>query len=98
MHRRLWLNDPDCVMLRRTSTDLTPAAARGWALTVGVSGGLLVLSDDLSLLDGEARAIFDEADAIGRASDAAARACRAPRCPDLLDHDPPTRLAGAGSF
>jgi len=96
MHRRLWLNDPDCVMLRQAHTALDATAARGWALTVGVSGGLLLLSDDLALLDDAARAIFDEADAIGRASDAAARADRTPRCPDLLEHDPPTRLAGAG--
>jgi hypothetical protein len=31
MHRRLWLNDPDCIMLRTAGTGLTPQEARTWA-------------------------------------------------------------------
>ena len=37
LHRRFWLNDPDCLMLRTTETELTPEQARTWALAVGVS-------------------------------------------------------------
>ena len=51
MHRRLWMNDPDCVMLRTTHTELRPEAARTWARAVGLSGGLALVSDDLALLD-----------------------------------------------
>ena len=48
MHRRLWLNDPDCLMLRSEHTDLGPEAAATWATAVGVSGGMALVSDDLS--------------------------------------------------
>ena len=95
MHRRLWLNDPDCVMLRTEHTQLDAEQVRAWALAVGVSGGMALVSDDLALLGPDARALLDEVVTLGRESDAeAARADGAPpRCHDLLDTDPPTRLA-----
>jgi alpha-galactosidase len=92
MHRRLWLNDPDCVMLRTKVTRLSPAAARAWALAVGASGGMALVSDDLSLLDADARRLLDEVLAIGREVDAAAIEGAAPACPDLLDSTTPARL------
>ena len=54
MHRRLWSNDPDCVMLRTDDTQLDAAAApqrgrRPWRC----SGGLALVSDDLALLGAE---------------------------------------------
>ena len=72
MHRRLWLNDPDCLMLRSAETDLGVDAARTWTRAVALSGGMALVSDDLSLLDGEARRLLDEAVEVGRRSDAAA--------------------------
>ncbi len=60
MHRRLWSNDPDCVMLRRDGTQLTEAAATAWGDTVGCSGGLVLVSDDLALLGPDARRRLDE--------------------------------------
>ncbi|MGY6500721.1 MAG: glycoside hydrolase family 36 protein [Acidimicrobiales bacterium] len=72
MHRRLWLNDPDCVMLRTTETRLTPDQVRTWAMAVGDSGGMVLVSDDLALLDADARALLDEVVARGRAADAEA--------------------------
>ena len=93
MHRRLWLNDPDCVMLRRTDTDLTRAEAERWARTVGASGGLVVVSDDLSLLDTRDRALLDEVLTAGRASDTVARGGRTPRAAGLLDPEGPTGLS-----
>jgi len=95
-HRRLWLNDPDCLMLRHTETELTEAQVRAWALAVGVSGGMAVVSDDLSLLDGAAADLLTEVLALGRAADDAARHGDAPRCEDLLTGAVPTRLAAAG--
>ena len=97
MHRRLWLNDPDCIMLRTTSTELSPVAATTWAHCVGVSGGLVMVSDDLALLDAGARRLFDEVVALGRSSDAEAVAGTPPRVPDLMDHAVPTVLAGGGA-
>jgi alpha-galactosidase len=71
MHRRFWLNDPDCLMLRTQKTRLTEAQVREWARTVAESGGMVFVSDDLALLDQEARALLDEVLATGRAADAA---------------------------
>ena len=99
MHRRLWLNDPDCLMLRTEDTGLTPAAARTWAHAVGVSGGMALVSDDLALLGADARALLDEVIGLGRAADADARRGGGARCPDLLEHPTPGRLeSAAGSL
>jgi alpha-galactosidase len=96
MHRRLWLNDPDCVMLRTVDTALSPAAARGWAQAVGVSGGMALVSDDLALLDAGARRLLDEVVALGRASDEAARAGDPVAVPDLMDAAAPRVMEAAG--
>jgi len=96
MHRRLWLNDPDCVMLRASHTDLDPAAARTWAHAVGLSGGMVLVSDDLGLVGREQRALFDEVVALGRASDAEAATGRPARCPDVMEVRPPTVLEAVG--
>ena len=92
LHRRLWVNDPDCVMLRTERTDLEPEQLRAWALAVGASGGMALVSDDLSLLGPDAHELLEEVIALGRQVDALPHP---PRCPDLLDADPPTRLVVA---
>jgi alpha-galactosidase len=94
LHRRFWLNDPDCLMLRAEHTELDEASARAWALAVAASGGMAIVSDDLALLGPDARALLDEVVALGREVDDHATSSRAPRCPDLLDTDTPTRLRG----
>jgi len=96
MHRKLWMNDPDCIMLRTTSTDLEPDAAATWAQCVALSGGLVMVSDDLGVLGPEARARLDEVVALGRTSDAAAQRGHPPTSPDLLVHTVPTTLTTAG--
>jgi alpha-galactosidase len=96
MHRRLWLNDPDCLMLRTTDTALSPEAARTWAHTVGLSGGMALVSDDLALLGPPERALLDEATALGRRSDAAAIAGRPGRSDDLMTRAVPGHVAAAG--
>ena len=98
LHRRLWLNDPDCLMLRTEKTRLDHEQVRAWALAVAMSGGMALVSDDLSLLDRSARALLDDVLALGRAADSAASVPGGtpPRCGDLLDADPPSRLTAAG--
>lgn len=96
MHRRLWANDPDCVMLRRDGTQLSEAAAKSWGETVGCSGGLVLVSDDLARLDAEARHELDAIVELGRAADAGARSGLPPRCVDLLDPAGPSGIAGTG--
>jgi alpha-galactosidase len=96
MHRRLWLNDPDCLMLRTAETSMTQEAVGTWAHAVAVSGGMALVSDDLALLDRGARSLLEEVVAIGRETDDEARTGPAPQCPDLMEHPVPARLRSAG--
>lgn len=99
MHRRLWLNDPDCIMLRSEQTDLGYNAAQTWARAVGLSGGMAIVSDDLSLLDSSARALLDEALVLGRRADDAARDGKVAHVPDILQGSAPSSLVStAGSL
>ncbi|WP_322795043.1 glycoside hydrolase family 36 protein [Tepidiforma sp.] len=50
MHRRWWVNDPDCLIVRDNNTDLTEAEVRFLATSVALSGGMVVASDDLPAL------------------------------------------------
>jgi len=49
-HRRLWLNDPDNLILRRHDSDLTDEEVRAQLTLVGLSGGLVLAGDDLTRL------------------------------------------------
>jgi alpha-galactosidase len=53
MHRRLWLNDPDCLMVRAAETRLTPAEVQTLASAVALTDGMFVLSDRLEALPAE---------------------------------------------
>lgn len=52
MHGRLWVNDPDCLIVR-------PGIARrkAWAAHVAAAGGLVLVGDPLEALDGEGLAL-----------------------------------------
>ena len=95
MHRRLWVNDPDCVMLRMSDTQLSEDAARMWAQTVGCSGGLVLLSDDLARLDRASRTQLEQVIELARVADADARTGRTPRAEGLLDPAGPHGLTSA---
>jgi alpha-galactosidase len=58
MHRRLWLNDPDCLMLRASATRLSLEERFSLASAIAVSGGMLLLSDDMNLLDHGSERLF----------------------------------------
>jgi hypothetical protein len=58
MHRRLWLNDPDCLMLRARETKLTRDERLALAAVISGSGGMLLISDDMALLGAEESRIF----------------------------------------
>jgi len=73
MHRRLWLNDPDCLMLRAKETRLSNDEREALAWTIAASGGMLLISDDMSLLDAESARLFREVARLGSEVDAAAR-------------------------
>jgi len=71
MHRRLWLNDPDCVMLRAKETRLSADERHALAWTVAASAGMLLISDDMRLLSEEDATLFQAATRIGAEVDAA---------------------------
>jgi len=48
MHRRWFLNDPDCLLLRPTATELTSAERITLATSILGTGAYLIVSDDLS--------------------------------------------------
>jgi len=49
LHQRWWINDPDCLLVR-TDSDLTLAEVQSLATAIALTGGPLLLSDDLSKL------------------------------------------------
>jgi alpha-galactosidase len=71
MHRRLWLNDPDCVMLRAKETRLSADERHALAWTVAASGGMLLISDDMRLLSEEDATLFRAIARIGAEVDTA---------------------------
>lgn len=50
MHRRLWQNDPDCLLIRDTETKLNADERQSLTNAIAVSGGMVLLSDRLSRL------------------------------------------------
>jgi alpha-galactosidase len=55
MHHRLWLSDPDCLLLHGPDTALTPDEVQTLATVVAMSGGMTLDSDDLTRLPPERR-------------------------------------------
>jgi alpha-galactosidase len=53
LHRRWWLNDPDCLLVRDHDTHLTEAEVRSLATVIALSGGMFLVSDDMSRLGPE---------------------------------------------
>lgn len=53
LHRRWWLNDPDCLLVRDRDTRLTEAEVQTLASVIGLSGGMFLVSDDMSQLNPE---------------------------------------------
>ncbi len=58
MHGRWWRNDPDALMVRSEHTELTQDEIRLQTTLIGLSGGLLMLSDPIAQLPPERRAMF----------------------------------------
>jgi alpha-galactosidase len=81
MHRRLWLNDPDCLMVRADETALTVDEVQTLAAVIGLTDGMLVLSDRIDALPEERRALVEKTYRLlgGTAS-----------VSDLFASDPPT--------
>jgi alpha-galactosidase len=53
MHNYWWINDPDCLMIRRTDTKLNLEEIRLQLTVFGISGGQILISDDMTQLTEE---------------------------------------------
>jgi alpha-galactosidase len=58
LHQRLWLNDPDCALVRGRSTRLSATEVETLAAAIAASGGLVVDSDDLGCVAPERLALL----------------------------------------
>jgi alpha-galactosidase len=47
LHRRFWWNDPDCLVIRDDDSRLDDAEVQSEITLIGLSGGMLISSDDL---------------------------------------------------
>jgi alpha-galactosidase len=61
MHRKLWLNDPDCLLLRSREIELGPNERVLYALACGALDGMIIDSDKLALLGDDERGLFRRA-------------------------------------
>jgi alpha-galactosidase len=57
-HRRLWVNDPDCQLVRAT-TELTDAERRAFAAVVALTGGANVFSDAIGEINDAGRGLLE---------------------------------------
>ena len=92
MHRRWWLNDPDCLMLRAKETRLTNDEREALAWTIAASGGMLLISDDMRLLDDQSSRLFREVARIGAEVDNVAK-IEPPTVADLMSDSPVKTLS-----
>jgi alpha-galactosidase len=53
LHQKWWWNDPDCLLVREGGSKLTEAEVRSQITLVGLSGGLVVSSDDLRMVSAD---------------------------------------------
>jgi len=61
LDRRWWLNDPDCVLARDKKNRLTLAEIQTFAALAAVSGGLFLISDDMTEYPPERLALLQTA-------------------------------------
>jgi len=66
MHRYLWLNDPDCIMLRQTETKLSKEERMTLINAVIITGGMYFISDNLALLHNDDWKLIDTIDELIR--------------------------------
>ncbi len=88
MHRRLWLNDPDCLMARSRGTELTAEEVRSLAAAIAASGGMGMISDDVPRLAPDELARVRDTLALAREVDSGASQGTA-RALDLLGEGGP---------
>ncbi len=53
MHKNFWVNDPDCLIVRKKNSELTNEEIKLQCTIFGLTGGQLLLSDDMTKLEKE---------------------------------------------
>jgi alpha-galactosidase len=56
LHQRWWTNDPDCLLVRE-NTNLSEVEVKSLATVIGMSGGMVMLSDDMAQVSPERKRI-----------------------------------------
>jgi alpha-galactosidase len=69
LHRRWWINDVDCLLLRPVDTGLAAWQRRAVAASVAGGGGFTIVSDDLSTYGDEEHDLLTTVLAAGRRAD-----------------------------
>lgn len=82
LHKRWWINDPDCLLVR-PDTNLSLSEVQTLASTIALTGGALLVSDDLTALPEDRRRLIEVLLPL-----IAAR----PQVLDLFDSTSPSRL------
>ena len=67
MHDRWFQNDPDCIITRRVKNNLTETEMRTLGQVNALSGGPLMISDDLAALDEKSRSLLESIFSIQKA-------------------------------
>jgi len=96
LHRRLWLNDPDCLMARSRDTRLGVEERRTLAAAIAASGGMALFSDDVASLGAPERSRVRETLALARRVDALGIPARV-RTLGILDGEIPSGLVARGT-
>ncbi|HJO21933.1 MAG: HAD-IB family phosphatase [Myxococcota bacterium] len=94
MHRRYWINDPDCLVARDSALGETEVSALSAA--IGASGGSFFLSDDLAHLSPGRRVLAGETLEMASAVDRLGLPGRA-RTTDLLATPAPTTIVATNT-
>lgn len=61
MNKKLWLNDPDCLLLRNKDTQLSSEDRRMYVFICGMLDNAIIQSDDLELVNESGRGLLYEA-------------------------------------
>lgn len=64
LHRRWWLNDPDCLLVRASESRLTAAEVRSLATVIALTDGLFVASDPMAALSPDRLELLERAHAL----------------------------------
>jgi alpha-galactosidase len=96
LHRRVWQNDPDCLLARSRDTRLSSGERHALATAIAASGGMAFFSDDVASLGTPERTLVRDTLALARRVDALGIPARV-RTLGVLDGEIASGLAARGT-